>query len=85
MKVSIIKTILQEKFGSALMAVGAHWEIDVERGKFRLYCFVDELTDRLHIMIPIQRADTPDLEFMMKLLSANFSSALDAKYAVHEG
>ena len=45
----------------------------------------DPLADRMRAMVPIRAADGLDAEELMRLMQANFDSALDARYAVAQG
>lgn len=45
----------------------------------------DPTADRMRAMVPIRRADGLDPEELMRLMQANFDSALDARYAVAQG
>ena len=45
----------------------------------------DPVADRMRAMVPIRAADGLDPEELMRLMQANFDSALDARYAVARG
>ncbi|MEL7313040.1 MAG: hypothetical protein AAFN07_16100 [Pseudomonadota bacterium] len=45
----------------------------------------DPAADRMRIMIPVNAADALDEAELMRLMQANFDSALDARYAVANG
>lgn len=45
----------------------------------------DPRADRMRAMVPIRSADGLDPEELMRLMQANFDSALDARYAVAQG
>ncbi|WP_300037925.1 hypothetical protein [uncultured Roseobacter sp.] len=45
----------------------------------------DVRADRMRAMIPIRAADGLEPEELMRLMQANFDSALDARYAVAQG
>ncbi|WP_299777849.1 hypothetical protein [uncultured Roseobacter sp.] len=45
----------------------------------------DPRADRMRAMVPIRSADGLDPEELMRLMQANFDSALDARYAVARG
>jgi len=45
----------------------------------------DPRADRMRAMVPIRSIDGLDAEELMRLLQANFDSALDARYAVAQG
>lgn len=46
---------------------------------------VDPVHDRMRAMVPIRSATELDAEEMMRLLQADFDTALDARYAVAQG
>ncbi len=45
----------------------------------------DPAADRMRAMVPIRSADGLSAEDLMRLMQANFDSALDARYAVAQG
>ncbi|WP_223274908.1 hypothetical protein [Tateyamaria sp. syn59] len=45
----------------------------------------DPVADRMRAMVPIRSADGLDASELMRLMQANFDSALDARYAVAQG
>lgn len=45
----------------------------------------DPLADRMRAMVPIRAAEGLDAEELMRLMQANFDTALDARYAVAQG
>ncbi len=45
----------------------------------------DPVADRMRAMVPIRTAEGLDAEELMRLMQANFDSALDARYAVAQG
>lgn len=45
----------------------------------------DPASDRMRAMVPIRSADGLEPEELMRLMQANFDSALDARYAVARG
>jgi len=45
----------------------------------------DPSADRMRAMVPIRSADGLDAEELMRLMQANFDTALDARYAVAQG
>ncbi len=45
----------------------------------------DPLADRMRAMVPIRSAEGLEPEELMRLMQANFDSALDARYAVANG
>ena len=47
--------------------------------------FTDEGADRMRAMVPIRAADDMTSEELMRVMQANFDTALDARYAVAQG
>lgn len=45
----------------------------------------DPAADRMRAMVPIRAADGLEAEELMRLMQANFDTALDARYAVAQG
>lgn len=45
----------------------------------------DSSADRMRAMVPIRSADSLETEELLRLMQANFDSALDARYAVAQG
>jgi hypothetical protein len=45
----------------------------------------DPLANRMRAMVPIRSVEDMDAEELMRLMQANFDSALDARYAVAQG
>lgn len=62
---------------------GTSWSFQVE-GLDALVVY-DILADRMRIVIPIIEASEVKPERMMRLMQANFDSALDARYAIAQG
>ena len=60
-----------------------YWELR-HRGK-QLLCVTDETHNRMRIISPIIQAENLDQELLLDLLTANFHSALDVKYALSRG
>ncbi len=59
---------------------GNRWLFTVaERQVFLVY---DETNDRMRLLVPIRDAQTLGAAELMRLLQANFDTALDARYAV---
>lgn len=50
-----------------------------------LMVIADPQADRMRAMVPIRSADGLSSEELMRLMQANFDSALDARYAVAQG
>ena len=45
----------------------------------------DPRADRMRAMVPIRSADALEQDELLRLMQANFDSALDARYAVAQG
>ncbi|WP_291737680.1 hypothetical protein [Leisingera sp. F5] len=45
----------------------------------------DQAADRMRAMVPLRRAEGLTAEDMMRMMQANFDTALDARYAVAKG
>jgi hypothetical protein len=54
-------------------------------GDLELFVESDEEHDRLRIMVPVAQADRTDNDLLWVLLLANYSLAVGARYAVHDG
>ena len=54
-------------------------------GEHALMIITDEKADRMRIMAPIAQAEILNEALMLRILQANFDSALDARYAVARG
>ncbi|MQQ09003.1 hypothetical protein GFB49_11105 [Epibacterium sp. SM1979] len=52
---------------------------------FPVFVITDTGADRMRAMVPIRRAEGLTSEEMMRMMQANFDSALDARYAVANG
>ncbi len=52
---------------------------------YQAYVITDERADRMRIMVPVAPADSLGPEALMRVMQANFDSALDARYAVAQG
>ena len=50
-----------------------------------VYVITDETHDRMRIIAPINEVARSDTEMLWTLLAANYDTALDAKYAIHDG
>ena len=59
------------------------WQFSVESRA--LLVITDEKADRMRIMTPVTESGAVDEKIMMRLLQANFDTALDARYAVAQG
>jgi hypothetical protein len=49
---------------------------------FQVYILTDETADRMRIMVPIIEIKDLDQAALLRLMQANFDSALDARYAI---
>lgn len=59
---------------------GSTWEFGLE--SFIVAVVYDEAADRMRILIPIRSIADMGQEELMRVMQANFDSALDARYAV---
>ncbi len=62
---------------------GSSWQI-----KYRnmpIFVIADDNADRIRIMSPISNAATLSEDHLVRLMQANFESALDARYAIAQG
>ncbi len=73
----LIRQISQEVTGQL-----GYWQFNIE-GRDMLV-ITDEIHNRMRIMSPVAAQDGLDQGEMTRLLEANFSSALDAKYALRD-
>ncbi len=62
---------------------GSAWFFHVEG--LEVAVIYDTAADRMRIMIPIGSADELDEKGLLRMMQANFDSALDARYAVAQG
>ena len=62
---------------------GNGWEIVIE--DVPVLIVFDPLADRMRAMVPVRGAEAMTEEELMRVLQANFDSALDARYAVANG
>ncbi len=51
----------------------------------RLFVAVDVENDHLRAMMPVAVVDRPDANIFLRLLEANFVSAGEARYGIHDG
>ncbi len=65
-----------ERNGNSIVFVFAEYEI---------LLISDPAADRMRVMIPVNDADALDEQELMRLMQANFDSALDARYAIANG
>ncbi|MEP2641111.1 hypothetical protein [Roseobacter sp.] len=62
---------------------GASFELTIQ--DIPVIVIADPRADRMRAMVPIRSADGLEPEELMRLMQANFDSALDARYAVAQG
>ncbi len=62
---------------------GASWQFKV--ADIDTMVVFDIAADRMRIIIPIKRADELEPEDLLRIMQANFDSALDARYAIGQG
>lgn len=62
---------------------GTAWKFKV--ADFDAMVVLDEGADRMRIIIPIGKASDLNSDELMRLMQANFDSALDARYAIGQG
>ncbi|MEP6065254.1 MAG: hypothetical protein ABJ246_05415 [Paracoccaceae bacterium] len=79
-----------ERLGQIVQAVdpeavlrGTAMELTIE--DIPIIVITDPVANRMRAMVPIRSADGLTAEEMMRLMQANFDSALDARYAVARG
>ncbi len=79
-----------ERLGELILRVdseavleGTSWLLAVEG--IEAVVIFDATADRMRIMIPIEPADELEQEQLIRLMQANFDSALDARYAIAQG
>jgi hypothetical protein len=79
------KTLLQFLMNQARRVEGqdGHWQLMVDG--VPIICMTDEEADRMRFMSPIGRINVQDPGLLLRVLQANFHSALDARLAVQEG
>ncbi|CAD7701993.1 unnamed protein product, partial [Ostreobium quekettii] len=72
-----------------LSGSNGHWEAEVMLDgdqKYRFFCMTDARrgVDRMRFVVPVAKitGQTAQSSFLTKLMSANFHSALDARYAI---
>ena len=62
---------------------GRVWQMSV--AEVMLIVVTDETADRMRIMAPLKAADAVTEEEMIRMMQANFDTALDARYAIAQG
>lgn len=63
--------------------IGASWQFKV--ADIDTIVVFDIAADRMRIIIPITRADELKQDELLRVMQANFDSALDARYAIGQG
>lgn len=63
--------------------IGASWQFKV--ADIDTIVVFDIAADRMRIIIPITRADELEQDELLRVMQANFDSALDARYAIGQG
>lgn len=56
--------------------------IEFEVEQYPVVMVFDEQADRMRLMSPVRKVEDLDAKQMMRLMQANFDSALDARYAI---
>jgi hypothetical protein len=74
---------LLRKVDENMVRQNSTWQIHF--GERALLVVTDEKADRMRIMAPIAEAGVLNEGLMLRILQANFDSALDARYAVAKG
>lgn len=62
---------------------GRQFQLSIE--DVPIIIFTDPVADRMRAMVPIRAADDMSSEEMLRVMQANFDTALDARYAVAQG
>lgn len=60
-----------------------YWEFDLEG--YQTLVITDENFDRMRIIVPIKKIDGIDGNELLRMMQANFDSALDARYSIARG
>ena len=75
---------LLEKIGEDLSHNGENmWSLSI--GETPVQVITDEKSDRMRIIVPIDKTANMTPEMLQRLLQANFDSALDSRYAIAQG
>jgi hypothetical protein len=74
---------LIDKVGENVSGRSGFWQFELEG--YSVLVITDENADRMRIMSPITRAGDLNDADLMRIMQANFDSALDARYAVARG
>ncbi len=60
-----------------------YWQVRV--GERTIIVITDEKADRMRVISAISKADELDQKLMLRILQANFDTALDARYSIAKG
>lgn len=74
---------LLERLEADAVGDDGHWRLVL--GERAVMVITDERADRLRIIAPVTAADALEPDLLMRVLQANFDTALDARYAVARG
>ena len=85
-----IQPMTEERLAELILRVddeavldGSSWHFSV--ADLDTIVIYDTNADRMRIVIPIVRADELDADDLLRLMQANFDTALDARYAIGQG
>lgn len=62
---------------------GSAWQFAIAEAPVSVV--TDESNDRMRILVPISYVEGIDPELLMRMMQANFDTALDARYAIAQG
>lgn len=74
---------LIKKIDADVQGRPGNWEFLIEGRQVRV--ITDEKANRMRIIVPVAPADKIDKERLIRMMQANFDSALDARYAIAKG
>jgi hypothetical protein len=74
---------LIEGIGDDVEGRPGHWQFTLQ--EFPTTVITDEKADRMRIIVPVAAISEVDSERLLRLMQANFDSALDARYSVARG
>ena len=80
MSVLLLDTLIRRIDENAVQPSKNQWQFTLK--KRALVVVIDEGADRLRVMTPILESKLLDQALLLRLLQANFDSALDARYAI---
>lgn len=80
----------QQRLHEIIAATGSNVRVDgnvvaFQFGEVALLCISDPNADRMRIITPVKRVEEASSEEILAAMSANFHSALDARYAISQG